>query len=974
MKLIKTFTVSLLLILSIIANAEEIVGIKVQKTPVVDGRLDEEAWKSAKPISGFIAMGTNSLAKEKTVAKIVYTDSAIYFGVECYISNNKALKSQKRIRDDRVWDDDCVEVMLDINNRKSNFYHIIVNPSNSIYDSYCDQGGSVSDPKWDGKIKTATFIGKDFWSCEIMVPFHTLDITPEVGIQWGVNICREIKDSLEYASIARNGEFKIAGGFPVLKLLNVDFSPFCWSWGETKPDVKTALRDGKLNLQLSDLLTNLTGKQQKVQVDCLLTSPNGSVFSRTKEISFEKDEKKTLYWDDFILVEQGTYQCYLNILDNVNKIPLVMKQVPLNISYVPMAIDLLVPWYKNAIFATQKVKDVVLDVNFNMSQAELSNLTLEVLVRCKDAGVAIDARKISPVAVKNGIMFNADKLPEGDLEIVAKLLDDDGKVKAETIQAFRKLPYRKDEVWRGQDMQWYVDGNKFFMLGAWAAEDDYVKEFNCIMLNHKMVTDPASVTDTHIKEQLSTGNMRILGSLFHIPKKYMPGFYKEVPAEVKEYFSDLIVKMSVNNQLFAYYLSDEPEVMGETVNGLKYAYDLISRLDPYHPVLISNDTISGTKDFAETADMNGLHCYPQWLKNEGIYNYEVVVTYMELGTNVFKNKRHKQTIAYMHAGFDVGNYGGLGVRIPTYEELRNQDLLAVIMGSRGLIYFNRHVAHYPEIHLGTPYLLQEQAFLSMAIMAPDANTEVHCAYPKVKYMLKKLENDYWLFVSNTTRRTGNIEFTIPALADKKLHVISEDRAIKLNGSLFSDNFTPFQVHVYTTNMEGSGLKTIKEINDEIDKVNAKRRKPGNLAFQMFEGDHVAVTASSSLAVKTIGSRVDMGLWHVTDGVIDKNEANYPGVLIWNDMTPNESPDWIELKLNKPETIGKVVVCPFEKTIRDCQIQAFVNEKWLPVAEITGKQEDVIETVFEPIKTDRIRIFVTATNGPTAKITEIELYK
>ena len=103
MKLIKTFTVSLLLILSIIANAEEIVGIKVQKTPVVDGRLDEEAWKSAKPISGFIAMGTISLAKEKTVAKIVYTDSAIYFGIECYISNNKALKSQKRIKDDRVW-------------------------------------------------------------------------------------------------------------------------------------------------------------------------------------------------------------------------------------------------------------------------------------------------------------------------------------------------------------------------------------------------------------------------------------------------------------------------------------------------------------------------------------------------------------------------------------------------------------------------------------------------------------------------------------------------------------------------------------------------------------------------------------------------------------------------------------------------------------------------------------------------------
>jgi hypothetical protein len=971
MKLIKTFTIYLLLMLSIIANAEEIVAAKIINAPILDGKLNEEAWKSAKPISGFSVMGTNSLAREKTVAKIVYTSSAIYFGIECYVSNSKALKSPKRIRDDRVWDDDCVELMLDINNRKSNFYHIIINSSNSIFDSYCDQGGGVSDPKWNGKIKTATYIGKDFWSCEIMIPFYTLDITPEVGSLWGINICRESKDPSENSSIARNGEFKIAGGFPVLKL-DVDFLPFCWRM--TAPDIKSALKDGALNLQLSDLLTNLTGKQQKVQVDCLLTSPNGNVFSRTQEISFRKDEKKTFSWDDFKLAEQGKYQCYVSVLDNVTKTLLAVKQFPLNISYVPMAIDLLVPWYKNSIFATQKVKNVVLDVNFNMSPAELSNLRLEVLVRCKGAASAIEIQKKSPVAAKNEIMFEADKLPEGKLEIVAKLLDNDGNVKAETIQAFRKLAYKKDEVWLGQDMQWHVDGKKFFMLGGWLPEENYVKDFNSILLNSAMVISPEQIASMHTKELLSQENMRILGSLFHIPQKYMPGFYKEVPADVKIYFSDLIEKMSKNQKLFAYYLSDEPEVMGETVNSLKYAYDLINELDPYHPVLISSNSISGMKDFDEAGDMNGLHCYPSVQKNESMYDFEKVITYMELAADYFKNKKHKQTMAYLHAGFDYGNAGNVGERIPTYEELRNQDLLAVIMGSRGLIHFNRTVAHYPEICIGAPYLLKEQAFLAAAIMEPDANTKIHCAEPKVKYMFKKLENDYWLFVSNTARKTGNIEFTIPALADKTLRVISEGRTIKLKGSSFSDNFTPFQVHVYTTNMEGPGLKTIKEINDEIDQVNAKRRKPGNLAFQMFEGDHVAVTASSNLYAKTLGVRLNTGLWHVTDGVIDKSEEHYPGLLAWNDATPNESPDWIELKLDKPETISKVVVYPFEKTIRDYQVQAFVNEKWLTVAEAAGKQEDAIESVFKPVKTDRIRIFVTATNGPTAKIVEIELYK
>ena len=46
---------------------------------------------------------------------------------------------------------------------------------------------------------------------------------------------------------------------------------------------------------------------------------------------------------------------------------------------------------------------------------------------------------------------------------------------------------------------------------------------------------------------------------------------------------------------------------------------------------------------------------------------------------------------------------------------------------------------------------------------------------------------------------------------------------------------------------------------------------------------------------------------------------------------------------------------------------------MTVAEVADKQEDVIETVFSSVKTDRIRIWVTAANGPIAKITEIELY-
>jgi Carbohydrate family 9 binding domain-like/NedA-like, galactose-binding domain len=969
MKLIKISAAYLMLLVPFIVKAEKIPAQKTRFAPVVNGKLNDEVWKTATPINKFVSMGTDTLANAKTEAKIVYTDTAIYFGFKCFFPNKQLLKSQKRDRDGRVYHDDCVEVMLDIANKKTNFYQIVVNPSNSVYDTLCDQGGYVSNPKWNGQIKTATYIGKNFWSCEIMVPYYTLEITPQVDSLWGINLCRETKNPIENSSIAKKGAFKTAGRFRTMSL-QVDFSRFRWQM--TRPIVATTIKNGKLNLRLNDIITNLTGKEQKIQADCLLIGPRKNIFTGSKTVNLKNNEKKSLSLGNFLLSEQGLYSCYVSILDPNTQNTLVRKQFPLQVSYVPIAIELLVPWYKDAIFSTQNIKNVEFYVQLNMPPAQLKKLKLETLVRRKGSNVAIETKKISSVAAKNKIMFDAAKLPEGKLEIVARLQDKSGKIKAETVQPFRKLPYKKGEVWRGKDLNWYIDGGKYFMLGCWGREEDYVKELNAILLNHKMTAQPEAITNTHVKKLLAQKNMKILGSLMHIKAEYMPGKYRDkLPEKVINYISEQVKQMSKNPQLFAYYYCDEPEVMGDIESGLRLGYDLISELDPYHPVMISNDTISGIKDFAKTGDINGIHCYPAAVKNKSMYDFEKVMSFMENGVDYFKNKKHKQTIAYLHGGFNYGDYGAVGVRVPTYEELRNQDLLAIIMGSKGLIFFDRFVDHYPEIYIGTPCLLKEEAYLAPAFMAPDANIKVSCSEPKAKFSIKKLNNDYWLFVSNATRKTGNIKFTIPALANKTLRVISEDRKIKINGNSFTDKFTPFQVHVYTTSMKPSGLTTIKAINAKIDKVNAARRKPGNLAFQMFEGDSVTLTASSSRAAKS--RRNDTGLWHVTDGVIDIKD-NYPGILVWNDATPGKSPDWIELKLAKPASISKVVVYPFEKTLKDYQVQAFVNNQWQTVARVANRQDEVIISKFKPVITNKIRIFVTATNGPRAKIVEIELYK
>ena len=167
------------------------------------------------------------------------------------------------------------------------------------------------------------------------------------------------------------------------------------------------------------------------------------------------------------------------------------------------------------------------------------------------------------------------------------------------------------------------------------------------------------------------------------------------------------------------------------------------------------------------------------------------------------------------------------------------------------------------------------------------------------------------------------------------------------------------MHVYTTSKEETGLLSVKEVCKKIDAVQQARKKPGNLAFQMYRDDGVTVTASSGGGPR---------LWHLVDGIIPS------GRTVWVDKTPKEYPDWIEIKLPEAHSIGRVVVYPHEKSLKDYSVQAFVAREWKDVDKVTGNDKEMITHKFSPVVTDRIRLWITAANGPNSTIAEIEVYE
>ena len=944
---------ALLLALAPAAADPVVEATRAERAPVIDGRLDDGCWAAARPAADFRVNNTDTPARFGTAVRVLFDDSALYVGVRCTENKPADIRTESLPRDNpNVFRTDCVEIMLDPGATRNDYFHFGVNASGSLADRACTQGGFVGDMAWDSTASAASFIGADFWSCEVAIPWSCLGITPKAATAWRINVCREKKLPAEDSSLGAQGAFNIAARFADLRGVNADLSRYCYSFGTVAP--AKALREGKLDLSLQVPVTNATGKPGLRRLDAWLVSPTGRVLSTSSTIEPPAGKEGAFTAGPLTVEEQGDYTFYLRLADATTKKTLAYRKSVLPIHYVPVAVRLVEPAYRNAIFATQKLKQVLLDVDVSLDEAARKPLRLEVEVTPAAGGKAFARQSVRPVAEHNRVSFAAAPLPEDRLTITASLVDAAGKVVATAAHPLRKLPYRPGEVWLGADLQWRVDGKPFFLTGAWNYAEDFLPEYNAFTGEKP---GPVRLLDT-----------ALMNELHHKAKSLRE---EHLSAEDRELCLVYVRKARENPNLLAYYVSDEPEVNGTSPRALEEVYRLLADEDPYHPVVISNDSMEGLRVYARCGDINGLHPYPVVLKDRPANDMAPVAAFVEGAVRFFATSPHKQTIAYLHQGFNYGDYGAVNNRIPNYPEYRNQNLLALICGARGTIQFNRMVAHYPELRLGMPSLTRELAFLEPVLLAPDPAAAPAANSEKVKMLLKQHDGALWLLACNADTNARDVTFSVPAMAQgaRSLPVLSEGRNCAVAGDGWADHFEPWEVHVYATARD-PGLPTVKQVCAEIDAANRARRKPGNLAFQEFEGDGVVVTASSSKAGKF--RRPDNGLWHVVDGVVDT--LDHYGCLTWQDDTDGQFPDWLDVRLPTVRRVGRVVVYPFEKSLKDYVVQVQVAGEWREVARAAGQSTDRAEYAFAPVETDRVRLFVTAANGKNAMVTEVEVYE
>ena len=163
----------------------------------IDGVLNEDVWATTAKTDSFWLKYPNDLGRPKrtTDTKVTYDDKYIYFGFTAYDSGKAFIQTLKR--DNGHDGNDCVAVILDPTNQRTNGFFFVVNAFNAQSEDQLPLG-EESSWSWDNKWYSATKRYNDRWTAEIAIPFKTLRYRND-KLLWGLNLLRVDTKSNEYS-------------------------------------------------------------------------------------------------------------------------------------------------------------------------------------------------------------------------------------------------------------------------------------------------------------------------------------------------------------------------------------------------------------------------------------------------------------------------------------------------------------------------------------------------------------------------------------------------------------------------------------------------------------------------------------------------------------------------------------------------------------------------------------------------------
>jgi hypothetical protein len=173
------------------------VRIDPTEAPKIDGDLSDPVWAKAAVLDDFrqVEPDTGQPASERTVLKILYDESNLYFGVYLYDDEPDKIQVRSMTRDGPVFAEDQFRIIIDPNMTRRNGYSFEVGPAGGREDALI-QNNTNDLGRWNTIWLVRSHVVADGWVAEVSIPFRDFSYDPSRG-DWGFDFVRTIRRKAE---------------------------------------------------------------------------------------------------------------------------------------------------------------------------------------------------------------------------------------------------------------------------------------------------------------------------------------------------------------------------------------------------------------------------------------------------------------------------------------------------------------------------------------------------------------------------------------------------------------------------------------------------------------------------------------------------------------------------------------------------------------------------------------------------------
>jgi hypothetical protein len=211
----------LLITFPLSGQAPELIANFTKTAPIIDGHLDDAAWSSAIPVILKENRSGTRVEDPKLTTRVFvcHDEDTLYIAFDC---NDPDIWTTFTHRDDHLWEEEAVEVFIDIDSIPENYLEIEVSPANVLFDSY------IIDPK---KIDVTETSRLDLVGIKTAVQVNgSLNKRDDLDESWQVEIALPYSDMINTLTPEINSDTKIKINFYRLdKSKGKDRGAYSWS-------------------------------------------------------------------------------------------------------------------------------------------------------------------------------------------------------------------------------------------------------------------------------------------------------------------------------------------------------------------------------------------------------------------------------------------------------------------------------------------------------------------------------------------------------------------------------------------------------------------------------------------------------------------------------------------------------------------------------------------------------------------------